>query len=397
MKAAASAPFATAPAVGPCVALAAALVFGSCRADGASPAGDAAAPPVDARGDTDAAGRDASGAVLAVDFTVLDCPGFNGNAQTCKARAPLTVTFVPVSSSTVKRFRWDFGDGSERAPERNDRMPTHVYALPGTYDVSVLGIGADEAAGTVAKQRQGYIDVVANETGQPCDVDAQCTSGLVCVCGSASPCGPAFPRGICAGACAGGCAAGSSCAHPGLGARPEAAAPWQRPRCLQSCASDGDCAAGQRCQDLPDGNVAGAWTRVCFPAVVAPIGAPCRGPTGALRDEACASGVCADLGSTGRCTASCRQTTCPAGSTCAELRDGRHLCVEVCATADACTDDPLLACQAPDGAGPFGFLVREHLAGVTYCTPKRCTSAAECGPAGVCRADQQGAQCVRRP
>jgi hypothetical protein len=43
--------------------------------------------------------------------------------------------------------------------------------------------------------------------------------------------------------------------------------------------------------------------------------------------------------------------------------------------------------------GPLGFSVMEM---GTYCAPKVCAKHEDCGPAGTCRDDQNGAHCVRR-
>ena len=51
--------------------------------------------------------------------------------------APLEVTFTDSSAGNVTSWAWDFGDGTTSSLS----APTHVYALPGTYDVSLTVAG----------------------------------------------------------------------------------------------------------------------------------------------------------------------------------------------------------------------------------------------------------------
>src|SRR5262249_37565832 len=113
---------------------------------------------------------------------------------------------------------------------------------------------------------------------------------------------------------------------------------------------------------------------------------------GALSGTACVSGSCADLGALGLCTVSCGPNDpCPTSSACAQLGDGRALCLRACAAATDCTRDPLLACQAPGGGGALGFSVADGARGATYCAPRPCSKDIDCAPAGVCSAGH----CVR--
>jgi PKD repeat protein len=40
-----------------------------------------------------------------------------------------------IPNGTVKRYTWDFGDGSEKSSEQN---PTHAYTKPGSYVVTLM-------------------------------------------------------------------------------------------------------------------------------------------------------------------------------------------------------------------------------------------------------------------
>src|SRR5213075_2250937 len=115
------------------------------------------------------------------------------------------------------------------------------------------------------------------------------------------------------------------------------------------------------------------------------LGSSCRAADGRLRDAACTSGTCVDMGSAGLCAAACgSDADCPAGAACATFGDGRKLCLRSCGGAGACTYDPLLACESPGAAGPLGFTVAGSAGDptATYCAPRGCVSAANCGPSG---------------
>ncbi|HEX6885078.1 MAG TPA: PKD domain-containing protein [Planctomycetota bacterium] len=56
--------------------------------------------------------------------------------------APLTVQFHDASSGPVQGWSWDFGDGSGSSLQN----PSHVYAAPGTYTVSLTVTGPSGAA-----------------------------------------------------------------------------------------------------------------------------------------------------------------------------------------------------------------------------------------------------------
>ncbi len=67
--------------------------------------------------------------------------------------APLTVTFEDLSSANVTAWSWDFGDGTGSSAED----PQHVYAAPGTYDVT---LSVTSATGSDLRTRAGLITVL---------------------------------------------------------------------------------------------------------------------------------------------------------------------------------------------------------------------------------------------
>jgi PKD repeat protein len=207
-------------------------------------------------GGLDALGGDAPGAdvagPLAVDIAVTGCATFDVAAEACAGAPPLTLTFAPVSSPSLTRFLWTFGDGS---PPSSERAPTHTYLLPGTYDVGVV---AEGAMGSVSRTRANLVSVAALATGAPCDVDAQCAGGS-CLCGGGA-CAPTFPRGVCTAACpAAGCAAGTVCATlevPASAANPDAGGPAGTSDAAEAPDGAGDAAASDAAaaRDAPTGD-----------------------------------------------------------------------------------------------------------------------------------------------
>jgi len=420
-------------------------------------------------GSGDAATSDAPGA-LALDFAATGCgradagaPGADGGAAPCMGAAPLTLTFTPVSSAALTRFRWTFGDDS---PPSSERTPTHTYVLPGLYDVGVVAAG--DNVGSVSRTRPGFVAVAANAAGSPCDVDAQCATGLFCLCGESAPCGDGFPHGICTSACAAGaCGGGAACARvdlpprtgavdAGAGSGDAGAVPLSTdvdaadapasdvpvdapvddapsdvapdapahdaadasaaldasptsdagasngdgggsaapaPYCLASCAADSDCAPGLVCRPLP-GFAAGSWENICVPPLYRPVADSCRDAEGHLDDHVCSTGLCADLGAIGLCSASCAAgAACPTGTACGTFGDGRALCLLTCVSG-SCQKDPLLACESGAGKGLLDFTIFPPAPTATFCAPRSCTSAADCAPSGTCAPLGVGAHCV---
>jgi PKD repeat protein len=82
--------------------------------------------------------------------------------------APLEVTFTDLSLNAPTAWTWTFGDGGSS----NTQNPTHTYASPGTYTVSLT---ATNAAGFDTLTRSAYI-VVSGTTAA--DFSATPTSGF---------------------------------------------------------------------------------------------------------------------------------------------------------------------------------------------------------------------------
>ena len=344
---------------------------------------------------------------LALDFSATGCTDFDMAATRCDGDAPLTLTFTPVASAELTRFLWDFGD---RSTPSSDRSPLHTYALPGTYDVTL--VAGDSAGGTVSQNHVGYVNVTRASIGARCDVDQQCADGLTCFCGSTAPCRPILERGICTRLCdpAAGqtpCPDNTACANlalspavptsPALPADSSTNDAWRRHLCLSTCTDDTGCALGLGCRDLLAVAPAGSWLRACFARYPLGIGERCGDATAKPINADCAGQLCADLGAFGRCSADCASTSCPPGTACAIFSDGRLLCLAACTGSSSCNDDPLLDCEAPGANGTLGFTIGGDPAmfAPTYCAPKRCNTTADCGPAGSCPAG--GGQCQRVP
>ena len=356
----------------------------------------------DADGSLDAPSESETAALpSSIDFAVLGCPIFDGTIPRCSGPAPLTVSFAPITSGNVTRFLWDFGDQTTSS----EPLPTHTYALPDSYDVTLLG-----APGLFSSlPRPGFIQVTANPLGGACDISPQCEAPLSCVCGEAAQCPAAFARGICATSCAqSACPTGAVCADLGRGLSAAEAQPWRGPMCLRPCTADSECARGQRCRNLPLTTPApGSWGRACFFDYPGDPGGACRGPSGEVQDTVCLGGRCADLGARGICSVDCSSSSCPDGTACARFTDGRNLCLRACDPNRPCGTDPLLSCVASGGTGPLAFTVATvtpmqgdagvpAAAATTFCSAKRCTTDLTCLPAGVCKGAPAG-HCVPRP
>jgi hypothetical protein len=336
--------------------------------------------------------------VLAVNFTVIGCPSFDATVPQCRGPAPLTLTFVPITSGPVTRFLWDFGDRSTSF----ETLPSHTYPFPDTYDVSLLG-----APALVMREHKQFVVVNRNPLGGPCDVERQCEIGLSCLCGLASPassqCPPTFARGLCTQACPGmSCAENAFCADLNFEADPSLPpGSWRGRYCLRRCAVDRDCDTDQSCRALPTAGAPEIWERACFYRFPAELGSACRGATGEPQKDLCLSGLCAELGALGICSLDCASRACPAGTTCASFGDGRKLCLQPCTSQESCRNDPLLACAPPGRPGPLGWRGPEAAGAApgapgTLCAPKPCDTDEPCAPAGICLGEPGASHCVRR-
>ncbi len=336
-------------------------------------------------------------APLAVDFAVENCPAFDAIAMTCTGKVPLAVRFAPLATTTVTKYLWDFGDGSASSSEA---APSHVYSKPRVYTVKIIatGVGGE----IVTRAHVGFIVAQANIIGGPCDASEQCDQGLFCLCPASAACSTGPARGMCASECpspSGLCDDGQVCA--GLltvTQPPEAPEPWQTSLCLPGCATDADCAGGLRCRTLPPGPKGSAWVRGCFADAPRDVGDPCTDASGNQRDDLCASGMCADLGAQGMCSLDCEVASCPPGSDCAVLGDGRKLCLRPCTGGFTCAQDALLTCVVP-GPGALGYQrsgTDNSNAASSYCAPNPCVSDDACLPTGSCIAETGGGHCVKR-
>ena len=64
-------------------------------------------------------------------------PLANFSATPTSGEAPLNVNFVDESTGTISSWYWDFWDGTNSY----DRNPSHTYAIPGIYTVSLTVSG----------------------------------------------------------------------------------------------------------------------------------------------------------------------------------------------------------------------------------------------------------------
>jgi len=72
-------------------------------------------------------------------------------SPTVGCAAPMTVSFTNLSFN-ADTFTWDFGDGY---PTSSSVAPTHIYTVPGTFDVTLTSSGG--ACGTDVETKLGYI------------------------------------------------------------------------------------------------------------------------------------------------------------------------------------------------------------------------------------------------
>jgi hypothetical protein len=360
-------------------------------------------------------------------FTIAGCEKleFSGDEPTCTGHAPLTVTFVPLSSG-VDAWVWTFNGGDP--PDSQLITPEVRYEKPGTFEVSLAagGIGGTTTA-------RGRVVVIAGGLGSPCGGPSDCdgTLDLLCVCGMGE-CAGGLSVGFCTRSCTGGsCKAGERCIDltrgvpmaaldggvvssdgglppgdggSGSGDGGTSAETWRRAACLPGCAVPVDCRAGLSCFELPQlASGAGAggafsWQRACFADVLSDIGESCFGATALPDPSRCVSGRCDDYGARGLCTSGCAGNgDCPTYAACGTFagKPAAPLCLRRCDMAHPC-NDPLLACELPGKPGALGFTVPVgDPVGTTYCAPKRCMAPADCAPAGVCTPMGGGSYCTR--
>lgn len=349
----------------------------------------------------------AAGSIYAsVSFGGCDHVGLDGGAASCTGAAPLSVTLVPVTAPGIQSYRWTLDDGGVPGTSQ-EASPTVVWPMPGRYQVSLTVAGLGGAASA-----QVAVEVRAGASGAACGDDRQCAAGLGCMCSAAArgdggtSCPGVLAAGMCARNCNGGdCAPGEACVdftRSAAGDPQASGIPWRHAICLPTCNAASDCRAGFACRPLPvlaQGASPGgafAWGKACFAPLLGDVGDACADGSGKPAPTLCIGGACAALGARDVCTSPCDVAGCPAGTACAAFGyDQAHpICLPRCDAMHPC-GDPLLACQAPNADGWYGFSVDKNPAGATYCAPRRCTVPADCAPAGHCASVNGGASfCV---
>ena len=76
------------------------------------------------------------------------------SADPLSGAAPLSVTFSDQSTGVIDSWSWDFDDGT---PPGSDQNPTHTYADPGTYTISLTVTGP---AGSDTHTKTDYINAL---------------------------------------------------------------------------------------------------------------------------------------------------------------------------------------------------------------------------------------------
>jgi PKD repeat protein len=332
---------------------------------------------------------------LVVDFAIEGCPAFDADKLTCTGTAPMALRFVPLVTTPVTQYFWDFGD--DPTAFDTGQVPSHTYTVPGVYTVRLVVSGSDGMV--VSRAHADLVTVTANSLGDACDLDRQCSDKLTCLCPSTSACDFGAPHGICAATCPSGtCGDGQVCSALATAPSPSGAhEDWQQSVCLRRCDHDTDCNAQLHCRLLPPGPGGTTWVFGCFGDLPADVGLPCLDATSRLRDDLCTSGICANLGARGVCTMACSDRPCAPGSECAVLGDGRKLCLRPCTDGFKCGEDPLLTCALP-GTGDLGFQLVNSGPSLAskYCAPRPCTSDTDCAPSGTCDSPDSGGHCVAR-
>ncbi len=87
----------------------------------------------------------------------------NFSAAPRSGGAPLTVSFIDLSTNAATSWSWDFGDGETSSVQH----PTHVYSSPGTFTVTLT---ASNPYSSDAETKVGYIQalgVLADFSGSP--------------------------------------------------------------------------------------------------------------------------------------------------------------------------------------------------------------------------------------
>lgn len=353
-------------------------------------------------------------------FTVSGCQKltFPDAGPLCEGPVPLTVELVPLPVG-VTSYRWqvapsvsagdggttDAGTGSilDEAQSKS-RNPQLSLKKPGDYVVSLAVSGP---GGT--SHQAGRIVVLAQDLGAVCETDAQCQSGLRCLCSQGgSPCPGSLAKGLCTTGCDGiACPAGSVCLNL---SRSQTTVPdggvgdaYRQPICVRPCAQATDCRADQLCRVLPlsqPGAPAGAplaFGPVCFASLLATVGESCIGADEQPSARDCATGQCEPLGARHLCTHACG--VCPQNAACATWNSNvlpspkTPSCLARCDDTKPCSD-PLLDCLPGGGSGGLGFVLSGESPQARVCAPRRCVKTQDC-PLGKCVAVGASSFCFR--
>lgn len=103
------------------------------------------------------AGYDYSGVTLSLSFQTVPTPIADFKADHISGVVPLSVTFTDLSTGSVTGRTWNFGDGSGSS----DPSPSHIYAKPGVYTVSLTVTGP---GGSDTETKNSYIKVESRKS-----------------------------------------------------------------------------------------------------------------------------------------------------------------------------------------------------------------------------------------
>ncbi|MCF0069398.1 PKD domain-containing protein [Dyadobacter sp. CY261] len=105
--------------------------------------------------------------------------------------APATVTFNNQSKNAT-RYEWNFGDPGSTSNTSTETNPNHIYANPGTYEVTLIAYNGDQVANTkkftiVVKAPAQSVDAISISGGDNFTTDiAVDGNGNIYVCGTAA-------------------------------------------------------------------------------------------------------------------------------------------------------------------------------------------------------------------
>ena len=110
---------------------------------------------------------------LAASLLIAGCARFDGvvdfEADPRSGRRPLTVQFTPLVSGEIKRWIWNFGDGTVST----ERSPEHTYTNGGSYRVSLTVFPRRGEPTTASKD--SYITVTSGLGATPIGPQLYCS------------------------------------------------------------------------------------------------------------------------------------------------------------------------------------------------------------------------------